>query len=416
MPKTRVFAIGLLLLTICVHPCFGGEEIAVVGTWDGPTCGQGADVWGEGDLAFWAHFQASCVDILDVSNPAAPLWLSSIHLRPPDDFASAQDVKVHDGLAFVAHGGSSAFNAASIVDVRNPSDPALLTVLRIEVGDQVYNRSHNLFYHGGYLYLVDSSTRTIAIIDLTNYDPDHAPGLITQAKWQLTNVGTAFVHDITVQGNRLYALAWDSIIIYDITNIANEPPVFLGSAPGDAVHSSWATDDGQYVVVAEERSGGRLMLFQIVDSGEGLNLVLLDQHVEPPPTFSPHNPLIVGDRVYTAWYASGMIVHEIDRDAGRLVEIGRINPGSTWGVYPFLGLDRVILGGFGYFAIADATLCAAVSHDSDNDADVDLIDFAAFQRCVPTGGPGCVESFDADCDGVISPSDFASFFASVTGP
>jgi hypothetical protein len=49
-----------------------------------------------------------------------------------------------------------------------------------------------------------------------------------------------------------------------------------------------------------------------------------------------------------------LIVHEIDRNAGQLVEVGRVDPGNSWGVYPLLGLDRIIVGGFDHFVMVSA--------------------------------------------------------------
>ncbi len=407
---------AVLLLSFAIPLTFGGEpDIFVVGTWNGTTCDTGADVWGEGDYAYWGHFGLNCVDILDISTPSQPQWVGSYVVPAPDQEASAQDVKVHNGLAYVAY-QSSGFNAAGIVDVRDPANPVQLTTLRPDIDGHVFTTSHNLFYHQGYLYLVDSGSRDIAIIDLTDYDPDDPPSHIASAKWLLTGVGSGFVHDITVLGDRLYASAWTDIVIFDITNIDTQAPSFLGSAPGDAAHASWATDDGRFVVVTEERSGGGLKLFGVDQEGDSLTITLLDEVVEPPPTFSAHNSIIVDDRVYTSWYGSGLIVHEIHRDGGRLVEIGRIDPGNTWGVYPLLGLDRVILGGFGNFIIVDATLCAPVTADWEDDGDVDFADFAAFQRCFSTTDSACLETFDADCNGLIDTHDFAAYLDAVTGP
>ncbi len=63
--------------------------------------------------------------------------------------------------------------------------------------------------------------------------------------------------------------------------------------------------------------------------------------------------------------------------------------------------------------------CAA--SDIDDDTDVDLVDFAAFQRCnnvelTNQFAIDCLCAFDSDNDGDIDPADFASFAAGITGP
>ncbi len=393
------------------------DEIVLHSTWDDTSCGSGADVWGEGDYAYWAHFGVPCVDIVDIADVANPQWVSSYHVPPPDDFVSAQDIKVHDGLAYVAHEGG-AFNAASIVDVRDPTNPVRLTTVRPTIDGHTYSNAHNLFYHQGYLYLCDNSN-SVAVVDLTHYDPDEAPANITTGKWQIANVGTAFVHDIVALKNRLYVSAWDQIVIYDITDLEAGPPVLLGEGTGQSSHAAWPTADERWLVTTEERTNGGLKLYEVTEDGDGGVVVTLhDEVVEPPTTFSAHNPIIVGNRVYTAWYASGLVVHEIDRENKLLVELGRLSPGNTWGVYPLQGLDRIIVGGFAYLGFVDASLCAPIADDFDGDGDVDFADFAEFQRCagLPTFDAACATAFDADCDGDVDLDDYADYSGGVTGP
>ena len=329
----------------------GGVEI--VGEWRGTRCGTGADCWGDGNYAYWGHFGTGCVDVIDITDPTNPTFVSSYEPPNPDRNASAQDVKVHDGIGFVAYEGDGN-NGLGIVDFRDPSNPVQLTTVTVSRDGVNYNRVHNLFYSDGYLYIANS-TNNFAVVDLTEYDPDNPPAHISEMKWHVRGVGRQFVHDITVQGNRLYASAWSDIVVFDVGNIANEPPVLLGSGAGQSAHAAWATDDGQFVVVTEERRGGGAKLYSLTDDGNGgLDVALLDEVGEGGNAFSAHNPIIVGERVYTSWYESGLIIHEIDRNAGQLVEVGRVDPGSTWGVYPLLGLDRIILGGFDHFVIVSA--------------------------------------------------------------
>jgi hypothetical protein len=328
-----------------------GEDIRIIGRWDGTTCGTGADVWGDGNYAYYGHFGNACVDVLDITDPTNPTFVSS-YIPPGEDIgASTQDVKVHDGIGFVAY-ESDAHNGCGIVDFRDPANPRQLTTVRILADGIDYNTIHNLFYHEGYLYLADSRRPNFTVVDLTNYDPDNPPSHISTAKWHVRNVGTQFVHDITVQDDRLYASAWSHIVVFDISNIANEPPRMLGSAPGQSTHSAWATADHRYIAVGEERSAGPVKLYKAEDDGQGgLDVTLVDQVAL---SSSSHNPLIVGERVYTAWYGAGMLVHEIDRQTDSLVEVGRVDPGNCWGVYPLLGLDRIILGGFDNFVMVSA--------------------------------------------------------------
>lgn len=315
-------------------------NMSEVGNYD--SAGQSfADVWGQGNLAFLAHFGQSRVDIIDISNPANPQLLSTYNATN----GSAQDVKVANGLMFV--GLESTSPGIHIVDVRNPASPTKLTNVTVR------SAVHNVFFHEGWLYLCDSSAARIDVVDLRNYDPDNAPATISSAKWTVTGIGQ-FVHDITVQGDRLFASAWNSLQVFDITNIATEAPQFLASHGGTSVHAAWATDDMRYVVVAEERTGGGLKLFEMIESNgpDTLSLVMRDTFTIPTSrATSAHNPVVVGNRVFVSWYQVGVQVLDIDPAMGKFSLVasfdttaaaGNTGFSGNWGVYPFLGENRIL--------------------------------------------------------------------------
>jgi len=313
-----------------------------------------ADVWAEGDYAYVAHFGQRVVDIVDISDPANPVLAATYDTNVTS--ASAQDVKVHNGLMFV--GLEQVSPGCHIVDVRDPTNPVKLTDVTVLSG------VHNVFYDQGWLYLVDSSQTVIDIIDLRTYDPDSPPATISSSTWRLTNVGNQIVHDITVQDGRLYASAWDSLRVYDVTNIATQIPSLLGSVPGASLHAAWATDDGRFVVVTEEHSVGGLALYEITDNGSSITLEARDYYfVSGLEAGSVHNVVVVGNRVYLSWYAAGIQVLEIDPVTATwsLVASFDTTPsdGSAstfagcWGVYPLLGPDKVLASdrGTGLFVL-----------------------------------------------------------------
>ncbi len=103
-------------------------QVTEVGHWDG-FAGDYGDVWGDGDFAYLGHHGASAINIVDVRDPTAP---------------------------------------AALVDIAITG----------------FNSIHNVFYDNGYLYMVDSGSSRIAIIDLTTLDPDNPPAApITTTKW-----------------------------------------------------------------------------------------------------------------------------------------------------------------------------------------------------------------------------------------
>jgi len=411
---------GLSLIVVCLFcaASFGQSppvNAELVGQWDG-FAGSYADVWSDGGYAYLGSFGGSSVHIVDLSDPSAP-GPAVTYALPPSAQGSAQDVKVGDDLLFIGvEGGGSV--GVHIVDVRDPGNPVGLVDIDIEG----FNAIHNTFYDSGHLYIVDSSSTRIGVVDLTSLDPDNPPaGPITELKWLLTGVGDSFVHDITVQDGRMYACAWDSgLWIYDVTDVATESPSFLGLTPdgGNNTHSAWPTGKGDYVVTGEERNGGGIKVYRITEVGDALELELTDALAFPSEeTFSVHNQTIVGYRLYNAWYAVGLQVFDIDPVTGWLSFVASYDTTASgsgcWGVYPFLGSDKVLASdiGNGLFVI-DVDPAAGPSPDLDNDGDVDAADLAML---LGSWGPcadceDCPADLDGDC--TVGAADLAILLGS----
>jgi len=351
---TMVLGLTLLLSSAEIARAQNAPVNAIeIGHWDGYS-GTYSDVWADGDYAYMPNWgladgQPAQIHIVDISDPTNPVLDNVLSLSSPNSFASPQDVKVANGLLFVALEGDGN-DSVAIVDVRDPTAPVELATIRIDG----FENPHTLFYDQGFLYIVDSADPEMAIVDLTDFDPDNPPASpMTEAKWTIEMIGSAFVHDVTVQNGRAYVCAWDTgLWIYDITDVANNAPVFLGRGLGIATHAVWPTDDGQFVVVGEERDGGPIKLYEIVPDGEFVAVNLVDTVDLSADAFSSHNPIVIGDRVYVSWYQAGLQVFDIDRDAGELVFVASYDTSESgnnggfngnWGVYPFLGTDKILL-------------------------------------------------------------------------
>ncbi len=392
-----------------------GVNAGLVGRWndyEGSYC----DVWAEGDFAYvpnWgADGNAARIHILYIGDPANPILVRTFMLPSPNQFASPQDVKVADGLLFIALEGDPN-DGVAIVDIRSPLNPAQVATVRVPN----FSFIHNLFYDSGFLYMPRGTS--IAIVDLTSFDPDNPPASpITAARWILTGVGSQFVHDVTVRNGRLYAAAWNSgLWIYDVSDVANTPPTFLGSVGGSATHSMWPTDDGRFVVTGEERGGGGIKVYEIIDNGRSVTLALRDSLVLTG-TSSVHNQVFVGNRLYNSWYGRGLQVFDIDPDTGLLEFVAGFDTQDCWGVYPFLGDDRVLLTdmGGGLYIVklgqAEPLVSPAAPHDTpkhrylsvDTTANAGQpmalrVELTSMRRC--SGLPGRACSVNDDCAAAV---------------
>ncbi|MHC5108459.1 MAG: immunoglobulin domain-containing protein [Planctomycetota bacterium] len=353
-----------LLGLVCLYTSMAGvdtviaqdapENAELVGSWNGYS-GLYGDVWAEGDYAYVGSFtlldgNPGTVHIVDISNPAAPSLAATYSLTAINTFRSPQDVKVADGLLFIGM-ESGGDDLVEIVDVRDPSSPVYLTSLQAPG----WNTCHNTFYDGGFLYVVDSNNPRCLVYDLRTFDPDNPPASpISTPLWEINDIGNVFVHDITVAGGRLYCAGWDSgLFIYDVSDVANTFPTFLGTVDGNNTHSMWPTDDGNYVVTGEERGGGGIKVYRMTDNGGSVDLELTDSLVLSNDAFSVHNQLIVGNRLYVSWYQAGLQVFDINPISGALEFVASYDTSAfgggdsgfqgAWGVYPFLGEEEVLV-------------------------------------------------------------------------
>ncbi len=337
---------GQLTVSLDAFPAGAAVSSAPVGHWDVDAGtytenGSFADVWVDGDIVYQGQVLDNKVHFFDISDPFDPQRFLEWSVPAPNMGASTEDVKVANGLLFIAlH--LDGFDGVEIVDVRDPASPVHLTWVTVPG----FNDVRNLFIDNEYLYLANGTTADLAVVDLSTFDPDAAPAAISSALWTV-NAGSSFVEDVVVADGVAYVAAGnDGVWIFDVSDIANTPPVLLGAGPPQAAtHSVWPTADGQWVVATELRSGGPVQLYEIVPDGGGVDVVLRQTVALPTTTaISAHHVVVDGERVYATWHEAGLRIFDIDTAGARLIEVGSYNSyyntpfGSfvgAWGVYPF---------------------------------------------------------------------------------
>lgn len=417
-------AVGFLVGALAAWGQIPPLNIYKVGHWDGhPIDYNASELWGEDrGYAYVGNRLGATMDILDISNPSNPTLVTIYSVPPPNQFCNTKDVMTHEGLMYVGM-DDDRNDFVQIVDVRDPRNPKFLANVRAgEIIDL-----HTLYYDSGYLYMADGRRPVWCIVDLTQFDPDNPPpSPITAFKWFITPVGGSLVHDMTVVDGRAYVCAWNSgVYVYDVSDIANQPPVFLGSAPGQSTHSAWPTKDKRWVVTNEERTnGGPVKLYEVTENP--FSITLRDTFSIPLGDASTsHNVAVVGYRAYCAWYNRGLMAFDINPTTKKLELVGHYDTSvssehfhGAWGVYPFLGRDKVLVSDKeSQFWIFNVRIPA--SGDTSGDADVDIEDIAAFQNCfsgsAPYGDPEC-DVFDMDQDLDVDLNDHAAVVARMTGP
>ncbi len=305
-----------------------------------------ADVWTEGDLAVIGRFQSDgTVDILDISNPANPILLST--WTAPAASSRFQDVKIVDGIGYFASEGGG---GTTIVDLSDPTNPVLLN--QILPGDGGFNAVHNIFIADGYLYQADSRARDVRVFDVSDpANPFHVRNILS--------TDSRFVHDITVVNGRLYTSGFGNgatggtTDIFDVSDIGNpnwsEATRLLGTVhTGVNNHSNWVSDDGNLLAAAREINGGDVELWDISDPAHPQHLSTISGASLGLATVSPHNPVIRDNYLYISWYQNGLVVMDIsDPTQPQLVghydtfDGGHSGFDGNWGVY-LTGRDQIV--------------------------------------------------------------------------
>ena len=332
--------IGFALSALLSMSALAGT-IELVGQLD-PVAGVDiyGDVWGEGDYAYVGVWGGTGVFIIDVSDPASPSLVSTY--IPTTGTGLFKDVKVYDGVGYFADDDG---DGVHIVDVSIPATPTLLAkITRAEGG---FDSVHNLSKFGNYLYLADGYTDTVKIFDMSS----PASPLFVR---ELVTPNHGGIRDVTALGTRLYVsdIWYGSTYIYDISAIEISAPALLGTvSSGDWSHSSWASSDGTILVTAQEDDDGKVQIFDIAIPALPVLLSTIDRTSLGINAVSPHNPVLFDDTLlFVSWYEVGVVVIDISNPSDP-IKLGHYdtyltgphNYNGNWGVYPFLGLDRVLL-------------------------------------------------------------------------
>jgi hypothetical protein len=349
-------------LTPCVYA--QGHNISLVGrAAPFPDTHRYGNVWGEGDLVCVGRFpsQSSAygVAIFDISNPASPVLRANYNPSPTSQ-NQFQDGAVRNRIGYF---GSWNGGGVHIVDLQNPSSPIRLSRISSIIGG--HDRVHTLFLDWPYLYTADHLTPVVKVFDVTHASsPRHVRDIVATDPER--------VHQITVQNSRLYTSGWGGHTdIFDVTGIGSRAPVLLGTIlSGTQSHSSWPTEDGNFLVSCRETVGGDVRIFDISDLSRPSLVVTLTPETVGVDGYIPHNPVVFGDLLFVSWYQNGVQVFDIsDPSAPRRIgwydtfpQASTVNFAGNWGVFPFLGLDRVLLSDMthGLFVVDVREAVAAV--------------------------------------------------------
>ena len=269
-----------------------------------------ADIFADGNIAVQGTYNCRGVFIYDISNPDAPILASVYNPSPNQAFLEAIVVGTRgyfgSGGPFPS-GAPSTGDGVHIVDLSNPYFPILLGKVKADSGNG-FNGIHEMVVAGNFLIENYNSTsnKTLKIIDISN--PANPV-----FKWDLSPIDSLWVHAVHVRGNRMYTSGWNGRIeIYDISNLASQPPQLLGLINGNSTnHSTWTSEDGRYLFSCRETLDGDLRVYDVQNPAVPLLIRTIRTTDLGINAISPHNPVVLGNYLYISWYQAGVQVFDI---------------------------------------------------------------------------------------------------------
>ncbi len=303
-----------------------------------------SEVWGDGNYAYVASQRSYAgVLIFDISNPNAPTLVGNY--APASISTNMQGLSVSNGIGYFGDDNGSGLH---IVDVSNPAQPRLIT--RITAANGGYNYVHDLFYDSnGHVYI--PNYRVNDDVQVWNVSNPAAPYLVTT----ITGHDASSTHDVTVINNRLYMAGWAGTVdIFDVTNIDTQPATWLGSFLSDQHNQNmWPTADGNYLVVPHEINPyGLVRIYNISNPAAATLVSTLSGQALGISAVTPSESRVMGNLLYVSWYQAGTVVFDITNPAAPIM-VGNYDTfpgawneyqfGGNWGVYPFLGQNKVLL-------------------------------------------------------------------------
>lgn len=383
-----------------------------------------ADLFGEGDVAVQGSYGCRGAFIYDISNPDAPVLANYYDpVRPGTASTKEQflEAVILNGIGYFGSGGGG---GVYIVDLANPYNPQLLGRVTSTSGGG-HNSIHEMviFEQNGRTILFENfngtSNKIMKFIDVTN---PASPTFIRD----LNPTEPQWVHAMVVKGDRLYTSGWGNSTargrteIYNIANIQTQPATLLGYiddqtsiTAGNSMHSAWPSEDQRYLYSAREIgnsanvSPGDIRVYDIQNPAQPFLIRKISMADLGINASTPHNPVVMGNKLYVSWYHAGLQVFDLtdptrplrvgqydtyqaaftredqaaidavdpwDQVCGRTIstDLGITGYEGAWAVYPNLGEDRVLVGDLakGLFVV-DVTKATAITPNKVSDYDGD---------------------------------------------
>ncbi|RKG64660.1 hypothetical protein D7V80_26015 [Corallococcus sp. CA054B] len=241
--------------------------------------------------------EAGGLNVFNVADPAHPTLVTRVSL-PNDNYWNGVWAK-GDAL-YVA----SADSGVIVYDISNPASPQYVRALPGGAIDV-----HTVFVDGDRLYAMSPSPNGETL--LFDVASPLEPQLLSRISVP-REAGVSYPHDAFAYQDRLYVNhTRTGYVVMDVTR-PDETPV-LGRYAFDGQYShanAVGTINGRTIAFeGGERFGAHLRVLDVTDPAK----IRLIGEVKKRPQTSIHNMVLVGTRLYVAWYHEGVRVFDVSR-------------------------------------------------------------------------------------------------------
>tara|TARA_B100001059_G_scaffold105651_1_gene105269 strand:+ start:3882 stop:5213 length:1332 start_codon:yes stop_codon:yes gene_type:complete len=273
----------------------------------------------------------------DVTNPSTASEIAFVAGRVVGDEIIHRDY--HDYQNYLYAVSDEGLSSLQIIDISTLPD----SVSVVYDSSNLFYRSHNIFIDTAKarLYTTNGDIYTLE----NPIDPKF-----------LYNTSLLSSHDVYVENDTAYINTGTLgfvIVDFSQTTLENQSHEVIGTLPTypdqGYNHSGWITPDGNYYAMADETWGMRMKMLDISDFSNIEVVALFGSGVDENSI--PHNQIINGNYLYTAYYHDGFYVHDIS-DPFTPILIGYYDTFEpdhhesymgAWGVYPFLPSGNILI-------------------------------------------------------------------------
>ena len=245
----------------------------------------------------------------------------------------------HDFKNYLYAVSDEGASSLQIIDFSSLPDSVTL----VYDSSDLFERSHNIF--------IDTATAKLYTTngDIYSLENPLSPELIF-------STSLLSCHDMYVKNDTAYINKGNQgffVVDFSLTSLDNQSFQTLGTLstyPDQGYnHSGWLSSDGNYYVMADETWGMRMKMLDVSDFTNMEVVSLFGSNVDENSI--PHNQIINGNYLYTAYYHDGLYIHDISNPSNPIL-IGYYDTFTpnhhnsymgAWGVYPFFPSGNIIV-------------------------------------------------------------------------